>query len=308
MQQLYRCWSWWQAHPGANKTKVLMIWNIPNEYVRGYLEFIQQVFGVVLDRTAQRNHRSVTVAAPGTDYPRIPGYEMHHPRDAQALRDGIVQYYNLSTTTTTNKNDRGDGMPVAGKPRHPVIGILNRQGGRRIINHQEIAKALQSQCNVIFPSADPRDPNATATTSILYMDSFVNQTFLEQVRYMSQVDILLAPHGAQLTSLAFLPTCAGVLEVFPKGYYVPKFFGSLARSTGHEYYSLYTGSVANQTEELQYHMSNLHRREQARQFNITVDPLLVMEASQELVTKWQQCRYQQFQEQRRNSKAARLEQ
>ena len=306
MQQLYRCWSWWQANP--EKTKVLVIWNIPNDYVRGYLQALQEVFGAVLDRTGKQINVSVNVAAPGTDYQRIPGYEMHHPRDARVLREGIVRHYNLSTPEDALRAN-GVSTPVLWKPRPPVIGILNRQGGRRIINCREIANALQSHFQGTFSSGDRHDPNVTiTTTTIRYKDSFDNQTFLEQATYMSQVDILIAPHGAQLTSITFLPTCGGVLEVFPKGYFVPKFFGSLARATGHEYCSLYTGSVENQTEELQYYMSNLPRREQTRHFNMTVDPQLVIEAGEELVTKWQQCRYQQFQEKRRKSKSARLKQ
>lgn len=129
-----------------------------------------------------------------------------------------------------------------------------------------------------------------STNVVRYMDSFDDQTFLEQVAYLSSIDILIAPHGAQLTGLAFLTHCGGVLEVFPKGYYVPHFYGSLARSSGHTYYSLYTGSVRNRTAELQDYMSRLERRDETRRFNITAEPTLVVEAVRELAIQWQRCR------------------
>jgi Glycosyltransferase 61 len=54
-------------------------------------------------------------------------------------------------------------------------------------------------------------------------------SFDEQVHFFRTTDILVSPHGGQLTGLPFMPVCGAVIEIFAK-YYLPHFFGSLATS------------------------------------------------------------------------------
>jgi hypothetical protein len=75
---------------------------------------------------------------------------------------------------------------------------------------------------------------------VLYLDSFDNKTFSEQLKCMSQGDILISPRGPQLTSIAFLPKCGGILELFRRGHHFPQPFGTLASASGHHHLSLPT--------------------------------------------------------------------
>ncbi|KAJ1693925.1 hypothetical protein LUZ63_010623 [Rhynchospora breviuscula] len=45
-----------------------------------------------------------------------------------------------------------------------------------------------------------------------------NLTFCDQVKLMSETDILASPHGAQLTNLFFMDKNSSVMEFFPKGW------------------------------------------------------------------------------------------
>ena len=129
--------------------------------------------------------------------------------------------------------------------------------------------------------------NAT-NARVRYLKSFSGMVFLRQIEFMSQVDILVGPHGAEMTSIAYLPDCGGVLELFPRGFYFPDFFGSLAVASGHSHLSLYTGSQQHRTQELEYYMQK-GRRYMARRFQVTANPELVVEAVEELIRKRESC-------------------
>ncbi|KAI0494804.1 hypothetical protein KFK09_024947 [Dendrobium nobile] len=45
-----------------------------------------------------------------------------------------------------------------------------------------------------------------------------NLTFCEQVTLMSETDILISPHGAQMTNMIFMDKSSSVMEFFPKGW------------------------------------------------------------------------------------------
>jgi hypothetical protein len=70
---------------------------------------------------------------------------------------------------------------------------------------------------------------------------FENATFRQQVDYLSTVDILISPHGAQLTGLFTMPYCSGLLEIFPDRYVLPAYFGSLALISGVNHGYLHCG-------------------------------------------------------------------
>ncbi|CAB9519430.1 expressed unknown protein [Seminavis robusta] len=267
MQQLIRCFSWWQAELNVAKNHVLIIWNFPpSDFIKDYLTILQAQFNVTLDRKAAHQNISVYGEAPGTPDVHSPAYEMHDPHDATILREGMWDYYNISS-------DSRAGCPLNKASNvAPVIGFLNRQpnGGRHCNNSQAVISALEQH-----------DFGTDHSPKIHYLESFDGLSFQEQVTFMSQIDILIGPHGAQLTSAGLLPTCGGVLELFPKGYHVPHFFGTLTRSTGHYYYSLYTGD--NKAAETQFYMRNLRRRDEARRFNVTADPESVVRAVSELL-------------------------
>jgi Glycosyltransferase 61 len=112
---------------------------------------------------------------------------------------------------------------------------------------------------VILPSSPP-PPTTTTTTPYhpVRIVSFDGWSFAEQVVFMNSVDVLISPHGAQLTSIPFLPNCASILELFPQGYHPPYYFGSLAVASGvtHSYTSLTRGFQQYFQDEIQTGMAN----------------------------------------------------
>ena len=61
---------------------------------------------------------------------------------------------------------------------------------------------------------------------------FDGKTFREQATWTHAMDVVVSPHGAQLTNLLFAAECAVVVELFPKSYFIPGYFGALAASVG----------------------------------------------------------------------------
>ena len=78
---------------------------------------------------------------------------------------------------------------------------------------------------------------------------FEKAKFLDQVHFFASHDIIVSPHGAQLTGIPFLPSCSGLLEVFPARYYVPDYFQGLAQSSGVYHATLYLSNHSNPLDE-----------------------------------------------------------
>jgi hypothetical protein len=134
--------------------------------------------------------------------------------NAQTWANMVVDYYEL--TPQRRVSDRCDKLS-------PRIGILNRAKGRTIEHVERLAAAMWSKIN------DTRSTDI----SIIY---FENASFAEQVQFFMDTDILISPHGAQLTGIPFLTTtsspatniCSQVMELFPPSYVLTDFYGSLA--------------------------------------------------------------------------------
>ena len=63
------------------------------------------------------------------------------------------------------------------------------------------------------------------------LPNFGGYTLEEQAVAMHTADVIISPHGAQFTNLAFVRPCTAVLELFPRRYYYPK-KGPLAMEAG----------------------------------------------------------------------------
>mmetsp|Transcript_17869 Transcript_17869/g.25752 ORF Transcript_17869/g.25752 Transcript_17869/m.25752 type:complete len:114 (+) Transcript_17869:692-1033(+) len=108
---------------------------------------------------------------------------------------------------------------------------------------------------------------------------------------MAETDILISPHGAQLGSLPFLPDCSQVLEMFPKGYWIPAFYGSLAQAGGSGYQYLYLGEEEKGTmqEDTKSTAATLDGRIRARKQKLCAPLKAVVIAVDEMVQKWHSC-------------------
>lgn len=142
------------------------------------------------------------------------GITFQQSSHAEILRTKTAQYLNITM----------QGCRV-GKD-YPVINILNRQrqSTRTLSNAHAVREAVSE-----------------FTDHPVQIAYFEEADFHQQVEFMMQTDILISPHGAQLSTIFFMPSCGGVVEVFPPSYFVPNFFGPLAASSGLQHAYVYTG-------------------------------------------------------------------
>ncbi|KAL1833239.1 hypothetical protein DCAR_0103313 [Daucus carota subsp. sativus] len=83
--------------------------------------------------------------------------------------------------------------------------LLMRTGGRSFQNESEVVRIFDEECKKV------------EGCRIMVAHSN-NLTFCEQVRLMSSTDILISPHGAQLTNLFLMNKNSSVMEFYPKGW------------------------------------------------------------------------------------------
>ncbi|OEU08012.1 hypothetical protein FRACYDRAFT_250232 [Fragilariopsis cylindrus CCMP1102] len=192
------------------------------------------------------------------DYGNKPrAYRMHHPNDAKVMRQIILDYYS-----------------------------------RYVTNHASIVKALEEE---LYPNNSKNNSGDVITTTnsaagVHYLSNFDGLSLQEQIAFMHKIDILIGPHGAQLTSVPFIPECGGILELFAPGHYIPDFFGSLSRATGHYHIAYYTGNITNRVEEVLVGSQKLPARTQSRSNTITnADPNVIIHGVKKLISNWQTC-------------------
>nr|XP_043627084.1 uncharacterized protein LOC122598558 [Erigeron canadensis] len=83
--------------------------------------------------------------------------------------------------------------------------LFMRTGPRSFRNETAVVEIFQKECNKV--------DNCRLT--VAYSS---NLTICEQVKLMGSTDILVSPHGAQLTNLFLMDRNSSVLEFFPKGW------------------------------------------------------------------------------------------
>jgi hypothetical protein len=257
MQQLYRCWSFWQQN--LDKQHVFILspkvqstnrWRraMSKEFNRGMLRLLPQVGVLVIDspedilldeQTEKNNNITTATTATTNDTESISAFaagrailnpdETHFQtaatKDMNTLRDQMLSVI-LGTTNTNSTSSTSTSGCQAQPPRgsnsssniiSPRIAIIDRKSNRKIPNIAEVVADLQLH----FP--------LNYEIPVIYLE---RTSFEDQVKILSGIDILITPHGAQETGVVFMPDCGSVLEMFPDHYYYPRFFGSLAASAG----------------------------------------------------------------------------
>lgn len=218
------------------------------------------------------------------------GYLFEHVHKWNILIDRYLvandKMNNTTKPTVTYNNN------VCSRP--PRIGILNRKRTRSVLNSEDLAQDLSNMKYVYESDAqqdgkNDRQENFRTThrrhskqpVTVTY---FENKDFAEQIRFFRNTDILISPHGAQLTGLPFMAngygttpnitavtaanasihnggtiksdinglsaSCKQVLEFFPKNYAIPFYFGTLAVQSdlNHAYVYFDYGEEDNTTD------------------------------------------------------------
>ena len=102
------------------------------------------------------------------------------------------------------------------------------------------------------------------------------------------MDILISAHGAQLAGMAFMPDCGNILELSPKGYHIPYFFGSLANASGlgHGYIYMSSGDPAEETKQMS---TTVNKRIKARNANLCPSTKEIIHGLLDLIDDWKNC-------------------
>jgi hypothetical protein len=269
MQQLYACISWWNGHP--SHPSVLALSSKTHE---SNLRSDQFVGGIITSLLNNNNMTFLDLDTTPTPNKTVSpkkrgGYTVQSAKHLQIFRDATVQdlfpgraTFGCPMNPTTNLGD-------APSPR---IGILNRKKTRRL----KTVNVLAYELGQAFPM------------SSVTIKEFESASFADQVDFYSSIDILISPHGAQLTGLPFMPNCGGLVELTPKGYHIPYFFGSLAIVSGLGYGYVYM-SGGNETQETKVASATYEGRVKARKATLCPSSGKIVDAVRVLIEDWYQC-------------------
>ena len=326
MQHFYACFSYWMEHPskipviypvGIGKARLARRHEI-YPFLRGFMELLESQMRVLIydesdiaDWLWERNYttiiesavdeknisrsmsekRVVPVNPKMVEIHRPLGYVFSH---ARKLNEMAKQHYSIGGNA---------GQSIANNRSQPKIGILNRRpsSGRSISNINDLVQSIESEI------AKAKDENGNVTlTPFAQVSPFVSveyfegkNTLEEQIRFFNSIDILVSPHGAQLTGIPFLANknCAQLIEYFPDRYYMPDFYGSLAIDSGIGYSHVY---FSNETVELQSRKHptavfqrivtpNIERRTEHRAQNLCIDPTVMVDTIAKAIVDWDKC-------------------
>lgn len=256
MEQLYRCFCWWQSNPSRQP---VLVYNQKegqkSQFYSGYLSALRDVFSVSI----VPSHPGPSVKQDMHTRDGLAPFGMLGPQYAQTLSSRILTFYNRSHVFAWAKSRRSSKVPR--------IGIINRHFDidRSLLNIKQLHAEIELASNM------------SSLFTIAPVAYFENSSFLDQIEYYSSVDIVITPHGAQLTSIPFMPPCGSVLELYPKDYFIPNYFGTLASGAGlaHSYIHLSSGPDIY--------------RPMARHQKVCppVDP--IVQALKQLVKDWKNC-------------------
>lgn len=306
MQQLYACYSYFQLMSERRQDKQtppeLILLISPslqesvetNAFLNGFVNLLETEMGVsVIDRSRYIEELEARGIDPSNEAVEVAnvfvpsGYILSHVKELNQLMQSVRDRNSTGPKQTTDQSLCASKIPR--------IGFLNRQPsvGRSLENVQTLARTILSNI-----SASSNDGQQLELPHIQYFEGGV--TFEEQTGFFANVDILISPHGAQLTGVPFLANkpCTQMLEIFPENYLIPPFFGTLVRNSDIGYYYLYLSPTSmenyttNDHEDASYAKvfgDTLESRVLARRANLCPAPNVIIDAVSVLMTSWRQC-------------------
>ena len=251
MQQLFRCWSFWLQYKETHtpvylyfpkkslpyrramvrpftlglvakmlpKLGVQVIGKVPND------KNVTNINPSIAKSNSGPNYKDVSVLTIGPlHFPEHVSYQATSTYDMNLLRHLVLQ---VITSDSSNKTSAATSQPLEfaatdhnnydeaiasgcvivdekndgqrSRRTIPRIAIINRKHNRRIMNSQDIIQdMIQSS-----------DLDSIHDIPEIF---FEGKSFEQQVIEMSNIDILITPHGAQETGIIFQPTCGSVFE------------------------------------------------------------------------------------------------
>ena len=337
-----------------------------NAFLRGFLELVESQMKVevltgeeIQEWLRNNNNTSSTNSSSSIDFEttelrRPVGYVLSH---VEKLNEMVERHFAFETTTsgeaaagatnttatqrssstsTNNNNDDDDDdhsttATTTTVCRLPRIGILNRKpsSARSILNAEEVVRAIVSGVFEGNATAAARASSLLSSPPPVSLYYFEGRDFREQVRFFRGTDLLISPHGAQLTGIPFLASsknnnnnnnknksCTRLLEIFHHDYLLPDYFGTLALDSNIEY-SYYVvpdadgyryrlsndnDNETNKTKHQQWaekemiatkiegRVVNKDRATKAKSKNFCLDPKPIVDAVKDSIRDWCECK------------------
>lgn len=180
-------------------------------------------------------HNTVFVKYDWAKHGRTNGW--HFPtKVGQSSTRGMKQYF-LRKAHANSLRDaaRQSDSRLAYPSTHlrPNVLMLNRKGQREIVRSSEVIRQITSRFGVAVKethdmgSLSPRD----------------------QIALVHEHDIIISPHGQQLSTIGFARECTAVLEVYVPQFAIPGFFLPWAVNADLLAFGLYSGERLEETSE-----------------------------------------------------------
>lgn len=270
MQQMYRCWSWWMANPDKNPVLIFRHRKdtMNNEFFVTFLDVLQAEISLVVVPNDDGPYVQAKDTGMWENDVEFTDYAILDPD--RKLRDVFAPYLPSTRSTVQDPPCSRKDDSVA---RLPKIAILNvaEESSRHIWNAKELAASIEDT----FPG------------QIVPMVYSENHTLLEHVQFFMENDIVLSPHGAHLTGIAFMKNCSTIVEFFPKDFLLADMYRPLAANVGvtHKYFYLSDNEDQIQSFERFHYVPTAEHQEIHQCPNVTT----VMSALFDVIRNWRPC-------------------
>ncbi|XP_072982640.1 uncharacterized protein [Typha latifolia] len=157
--------------------------------------------------------RTITEAAIG----KVPILQKFDDGGPTCFEEAVVFRHNHGAMPKAKKVEMHDAIrckaraycnagKVAGDDAAAIrMTLFLRTGARSFRNETAVIKIFEEECRKVVSCR-------------IKVERPDNLTFCEQVKLLSETDILVTPHGAQLTNLFFMDKNSSVMEFYPKGW------------------------------------------------------------------------------------------
>lgn len=276
MQNLYRCWAFWKEQDlisSSLSTKPLQkTLYFPQPFPRSRMN---RYWGGIVDDLIASINLTIVQPDPAELGPKNWTSELAKNGIGYTfVGGGAFSFLKEEHCTSLRQTLLPLHSSIQIKPcfhRRPQLIFLNRRSGARsIINGNDLYTALL-------------DLNI-ANVSLVHFD---DKSFEEQIKTYAESDILVSPHGAQMTGLFMMPKCGSFVEIFPAGFGV-SYFQTLMRSCGlnRRYVHLGGGNMLNETQQ---NMRTREGRSRARDRPLCVNITMVVDAVKGSIEDWSRC-------------------
>jgi len=141
------------------------------------------------------------------------------PEDIYRMRESLHQLPETTSSIFKGSNELSE-VDIE-------LRAINRKGYREVINAKETMEFTKKYFE-------------RHGKTVHFLEAFMdNLSISDQWESLKDADIVVSSHGAQEINMVAARKCTAWLEIFPIGYYVPSYYGSMCEQYGMLYYYYY---------------------------------------------------------------------